>query len=635
MAAHTNVIPRRVAEFLRQYPPFEYLPEEKLLGLSSQVEVRYYDKGSQLFGKGEPPGSHFYVVNQGSIGLHTTAAAGHELLDRCDEGDVLGVRSMLSGKAYLLTALAEEESLLYAIPVAPFRELMAQSPRVVQYFAAGLASGQTVIREEGPDHPAQLQPEALRLDFDKTISGKRAVISCSPEASIQEAASLMAKRQVGSVIVTGEGQKPRGIVTDRDLREVVSQGIAVSSPVRDVMSSPVRTIADQQQLEEVLIIMMERGIHHLVVTQDGSPDTPVVGIITDHDILLSQGEHPAVLLRALQRSGPEEWPGIRRKAESWLRAHLDHQGSTRLATQSISRINDMLISRAVAHVLERLEAPGPGWSCAWLSLGSEGREEQLLLTDQDNALIYSPGPAEGDWKGFFEQVGVQVTQLLIDAGFAPCPADMMASNPDWCLDLAGWKELFSRWMRNPEPLAVMHTSIFFDFRRITGDPALSTALREHVWTELEQERGFINHLANSALQNPPPLSFFRSFLVEKGGAHKDTFDLKARVMMPLADAARVLALDYRVTENSTVARYETLARLDAAHERLFAEAARAYAFLISLRARSGLQAQDSGRYIPIKQLGKIERQVLRGIFQTVEQMQAVLKSRYQLDYFRR
>jgi CBS domain-containing protein len=211
----------------------------------------------------------------------------------------------------------------------------------------------------------------------------------------------------------------------------------------------------------------------------------------------------------------------------------------------------------------------------------------------------------------------------------------MASNPKWNQPLSGWKVDFTRWVREPENIAVMHTNIFFDFRPVFGDTGLASTLKTHIFELVEQNPLFLAFLARNAVQNPPPLSFFRNMVVERSGEHRDAFDIKARAMMPLADAARVLVYDFGIEiYGSTAERWQAIADANENLARLAGEAAMAYEILMRVRAMEGLSRGTSGRYVHIKELNKLERQTLRNTFSVVKDVQLMLTSRYRLDYLR-
>jgi CBS domain-containing protein len=271
-----------------------------------------------------------------------------------------------------------------------------------------------------------------------------------------------------------------------------------------------------------------------------------------------------------------------------------------------------------------------------MALGSEGREEQLLRTDQDNAIMYAnPGDDEGVAERFFLDLGERVVDVLVEAGFERCPGEVMASNPKWNQSVDDWKRCFTEWIREPENVAVMHSNIFFDFRPVYGEQGLAAELKNHIFEHVDANRLFLGFMARNAVLNPPPLSFFRNVVVERSGEHRDTFDIKARAMTPLADAARILVYDYKINiYGSTAERWQAIADTNENLARLAGEAAMAYEILMRIRAIEGLTRGTSGRYVHIKELNKLERQTLRNTFSVVKDVQLMLTSRYRTDFLR-
>ncbi len=405
------------------------------------------------------------------------------------------------------------------------------------------------------------------------------------------------------------------------------------------MSSPVLTVDEQTTLSSMIATVMKKHLHHFAVTEDGTPHTPVVGIVSEHDILKTQGSHPTVILTEISRAKTRERLRVLRdQAEELLRQYLQDEVGMGFLSNMISEINDTLIRRAIRLSLLELAGRGmePPVPFCWLALGSEGREEQLLRTDQDNAILYAdPGEDDGAAERFFLELGELVVDILVEAGFKRCPGDVMASNPKWNQPLAEWKRCFSQWIREPENVAVMHTNIFFDFRPVYGEQSLAAELKGHIFERIKVDRAFLSFFALNATGNPPPLSFFRNMIVERSGEHRDAFDIKARAMMPLADAARVLVYDLGIDiYGSTAERWQRIGETHEHLARLASEAGMAYEILMRIRALEGLNRGTSGRYVHIKELNKLERQTLRNTFSVVKDVQLMLTSRYRTEFLR-
>ncbi|MBA4304390.1 MAG: nucleotidyltransferase [Sphingobacteriaceae bacterium] len=632
----------RIARFLADYPPFDRLNDAQRRELAAVAKVRYAPVGTVLFKQNEAPGAHFYMVAQGSVRLSAGEGTAEVLIDLCDMGDVFGVRPMLVNDPYMATAEVVEESVLYAFPWATFAPWLHDVPGLALFFAAGFASGLPVVRnqlEHGlqwkQNGPAPIQTDESRLSLPVL---HRPTPSCAPQTPVMLAATIMRDARADHLLVVNEAQQPLGILTDTDLRNKVATGqFSIEAPVSQLMSQPVFCVKAGLGLGELQLDMLERNLHHLVVTTDGTPQGKLEGVITDHDLLAAEGSSAGALHQAIRlASSTEQLVAIRERLNQLVRSGLQRGLNTIWLGSLTARLQDMLVRRLSELLANQLRSDGqpmPQMPFVWLQLGSGGRKEQLLPSDQDHALLFEdPDPR------FLESVRAafllyarRMQQGLEAMGFVACPAQMMASNPQWCLSLSEWKAQFSRWLAEPDPRAVMMTTIFFDFRPVVGESALAEQLRSHIAAELPRAGLYLSALAKNACENPPPLGFFRQFMVEKDGEHRPHFDLKARAMMPLADAARVLWLQHGLpAAYSTPERFEAMARLEPAQDQLYHEAARSYEVLLRYRAL----AAASGQPLDPAQLSKIDRQLLRSSFQPIHDLQEVLQVRFQTSWLR-
>lgn len=644
-----NVIVHRVAEFLKRFPPFSFLSKEVLEKVAASVEIRYLEKGETFFRQGQAAEPHFYILKEGAIALTESTQNGEEIRDQCDEGDVFGVLALLGKRPYVLSAKVEENSLVYAIPVAVFEEILEQNSRVALYFAAGFASGQVVVRQDLSDSQkargafkSESRDHSLMIFSDQSeIKFSEKVLTCSPEQTVQQAAAMMAEKHVSSIVVCREDLLPLGIITDKDLRKkVVARGIPLDTVTAQVMSTPVLTRRRDASFSDLYLTMIKNRLHHLILTEDGTSQSAVSGIISDHDVLLSMGNSPAVLIHGLMNTlDVKEMKLIRDQAEQMLRYYLENELTMDFVASVMTEVNDIIIKQAMRIAENSLADEDESLRkipFCFLSLGSEGREEQLLRTDQDNALVYEDVP-EGlkeEAQTYFLKLGTAMVEVLLASGFASCPGDIMASNPKWVQPMSKWKSYFSEWIIRPTEEAILSATIFFDFRPIAGTLSLSEELSLHIYEEIQNKKIFLNFLAKNALMNPPPLGFFKGFVVEKSGEHENEFDIKSRAMMPLADLARLLVLSHGVIGvNNTFKRFDRLAELEPNYEALFKQAAKAYEILMRTRALEGLQNQSSGRFIQPESLGKLERQLLKNTFSPILELQNIVKVRFQLDHF--
>ncbi|MBN1278844.1 MAG: CBS domain-containing protein [Chlorobiaceae bacterium] len=646
----SNTIVERVAADLSNYPPFDVLEPAAVQDIASSIAIHYHEEGEMIFRKGDTLREAAFMVMKGAVRLFDSIDGQEVLVDLCDEGDIFGVRAIFGGSIYMLSAQVAEESLIYEMPAEKVRALIAASNAVSMFFAGEFAKSMQVMERSLTNafdqHKLRYSEQSCRSFLEhETLEVKpvTSVITCAPDISILDAAKIMSDCNIGSILVVSRNNHPLGIITDTDLRKkVVAQPGAVNErPVRDIMSSPIYTITGNKTVADMVMLMVKTKLRHFCVTEDGTPDSALVGIISEHDIITSEGNNPAVIMKEIMASEQVGQLKVERdKAENLLRIYIRQDVAVHFISNIITEINDAVIVKAIRFSIAALELEGmrmPGIPFCWLSLGSEGRKEQLLRTDQDNALLYADPPSgrEKETHAYFVALGRKVTGMLEQSGFVLCPAEVMASNDEWCQPISVWIGYFSRWILTPEPKALMNATIFFDFRPVYGDTTLAAELKKGIFEEMSRGRGFLEFFAKNALQNPPPLGFFRNFLVEKSRDHANEFDIKSRAMMPLSDAARLLIYEQKIPDYlSTVERFQKLADLLPAEKDLCLEAAAAYEFLMRLRVVNGLEQGGSGRYIKPESLNKIDRQMLRNVFSTIGQVQKTLNMRFQLDYIR-
>ncbi|MGB6269127.1 MAG: DUF294 nucleotidyltransferase-like domain-containing protein, partial [Olleya sp.] len=458
-------------------------------------------------------------------------------------------------------------------------------------------------------------------------------IVCNAGISIKEASQIMSQNKVGSIVIT-QDQLPIGIITDKDLRHKIATGKhAITEQVEAIMSSPVITFPENITVAEAQIAMLRNEISHLCITTDGTPNTALIGILSEHDIIVIHGNNPSVLIKEIKRvTSAESLKDIREKAQSLLKGYLKQNIPISFVSKIISAINDAITKRIIDMTITEFNQVPPV-SFAWLAIGSQGRKEQLLLTDQDNALVYEDINEEGKTKAYFLKLAKAVNDKLAIVGFELCPADMMASNPKWCLSVSDWKAQFKNWITHPDEDKMMLCNIFFDYDLVYGNPDLVSEMSDSIFDAIDSYEIFLSFMGRNALKNPAPLSFFRNFLVEDSGEHKDQFDIKARAIMPLVDAARLLVLSHNIKDfNSTIARFQKLAEIEPQNKDLYDSCIYAFRILLRFRTKQGLKRNDSGRFIDVNSLSKAKRLKLKGCFKPIKDIQEVLKIRFKLNH---
>ncbi|APG59358.1 DUF294 nucleotidyltransferase-like domain-containing protein [Christiangramia salexigens] len=638
----TNTIAARISDFLSNFPPFSLLEKDQLIKIASVVRVNYYEQGKAIFTKNEKAHDFFYIVHKGAVDLQkVTENQEPETIDKCDEGDVFGLRPLFAGENYQINAVTDEESVVYAIPINEFKPLAISNEQVGNFLMESFASN--TRNPYSIDHRGKLISEEEGIGFKKEalfdlhpIPIVKKIVTVSPETSIKKAATLMSKKRVGSVIVVVD-KKPVGIVTDVNFREeVVTGNISIDDFISDIMISPVICHSKKITIAQAQLMMMKHNINHICITKDGTPNTKVKGIVSEHDIMVSQGNNPSVLMKAINRANStSKLNRIRSKIMLLLEGYLKSNIPLTHISKIIFELNDATIKRTIQRCLLKMDTPPPV-QFAWMSLGSQGRKEQLLHTDQDNALVFEDVPEEKleETRAYFLKLATKVTKRLNIIGYDFCPADMMARNPQYCLSTSEWKDQFSKWVTASGNDEILLCQIFFDFDIAFGDSRLTNAISDHIFDILKGNKVFLSKLAAQALRNPSPLGFFRQFLVEQDGENKDFFDIKKRGIMPLTDAGRLLILEHRVKNiSNTAERFEKLAQLEPNNKEIYDACAYSSKALIKFRTKQGLLNKDSGRFINLEYLSKEDKIKLKRCFKTIKEIQELIKLRFETTYY--
>lgn len=634
-----NTISERVADFLKNFPPFNELKRKELHALSEQIHIVYRERGSTIFAEGEAPHDHFYLVHKGAVSL--TKNPKNEIVDICDEGDVFGLRPLMAKEKYKLDAKAHEESILYAVPISIFKPYAKQNKEVGNFLIESFASN--TRNPYSGSHRGKLYGEQENLeDSDPStklldlqpVKYSKNLVSCSPGMTAKMIAETMTKKKVGAILVL-QDELPVGIVTDKDLRnKIVTGAYSIDTPASKIMTAPVITYPKKLTITQAQMAMMKSDISHLCLTKDGTPNTKAIGILSKHDVMVALGNNPAVLIKAIKRTTKyKQIKPIRNNIMDLLRGYLEQNIPMTLTSKIISELNDACIKQCIKISLGKMEK-APPVKFAWFAIGSQGRSEQLLHTDQDNALVFEDVPESKlpETTTYFLELSRLVNKGLFTIGYDYCPAEMMASNPKWCLSLSEWKNKISHWIINPGADEVLLSSIFFDYNLTYGSKALVEEISTHIFETVGKYPVFYLHLASGALQNPSPTGFFRQFLVEQDGAHKDFFDIKRRALMPLTDAARVLILSHAIEGiNNTAERFEKLAELEPNNTDFYLSCSYATKALLKFRTKQGLLHNDSGRFIALDKLTKEEKMKLKRTFKTIKELQEVIAVRFKVS----
>src|SRR5688572_10631110 len=483
---------------LRAHPPFDEMEPGALEFLARHLELAYYARGALIVGPQSGTVERLYIVKQGAV--RGSGGAADVLLGR---GECFPLGALAGDRATVYTYKAEADTFCWELTAPRYRELLERSARFREfsekYLVQLLGRSQRALRA----HAAESSLDGAGMLAPLKSVARRQPVTCSQDATLGEAIRRMHTERVGSIVVVDARNAPVGIFTTIDLLETAATRVSPEAKIAQHMTARPFCLEEEATLADAALAMARHGFRHVVVTRDGS----VTGVVSERDLFALQR---LGLRRTVERiRGASELAQLAEAARDIRRLarHLLAQGvDAGPLTEMVSALNDTLTRRVIE--LAQAQRPLSGAWC-WLALGSEGRMEQTLVTDQDNALIVDGG------KEPFLAFADQVNRDLEACGFPLCKGDIMARNPRWCLAPQEWRAVFDDWIRNNDPQALLNASIFFDFRPLAGEARLAGALRTAVLEQTQGNRAFCRALAEAALQTRPPLGLLADFTAEE------------------------------------------------------------------------------------------------------------------------
>ena len=636
-----NTIAENIADFLKEHSPFNHLTFEELTKIATSIRVVNHQKNKVLFQVNDILHDSFYVVASGVINLSVIADAEEILLNKCNPGDILGLRPFFAKNNYMMTAKAREESIVYAIPIAVFRPFVANNSEVLNFLLESFS-----VHTRNPKDKENLIGKLIsdnvfyadqqsEMQYFQSLSYNTTPLKTTLTAIAKDVAQLMTESLINNIVVC-DNNFPLGIITDTDMRSKIATGrYPITVSVDKIMSSPVITVVENVSLAEAQLLMLKHNVTHLCVTQDGTDKSALKGIISEHDLIVAQANNPGVLIKEVKRcQSPKEIKQIRDRLTDLIQTSISKNIPLSHVFNIASEINLAIIKRSVE--LSILELGSPPARFAWLSIGSQGRKEQLLLTDQDSILIFEDVATDKyrEVKDYFLKLGKKTTAILEKIGYELCPNGHMGSNALWCKSLTDWIKQYDSWMNTPGENSNDLSSIFFDYEITFGERKIEDAIGDVVFKNAKNNTLFFDFLGNDTLRKNSPLTFFKKFHLEEEGPNKDKFDIKTRALMPLIDGARLFALNFEIRGiNNTFQRFKQLSIIDAKHAEIYLNCAEAFLTLSKFRTIEGLKNDNSGQFINLEELSKIDREKLKNALIPMRELEELIKSKFQLTQF--
>ncbi|OGS81722.1 MAG: prohead protease [Gallionellales bacterium GWA2_59_43] len=623
--------------FITRHAPFDRMELAHVMWMMERMHFGYYAEGEVIVSPEQGAADRFLVIKQGTVhGEQNVAkAADADTWLELMEGECFPLGALLANRPVASVYRAGSDIFCYELSAADFHILLVMSAPFRDFCTRRIANLLEHSKQVIQAQYSQVSSEQQSLASPMSAIIRRKPVTCSPETTVRQVLATMSEQRIGSMVAVDAEGRPLGIMTLHDvLDRIAIPQIDLDQPVIGIMSNKLSSLPPQALAHDAALTMAKHGFRHVLVVENEK----LVGLVSEKDLFALQRVGLRQIGSAIRNADSVEAlkqgaADIRRMAHNMMAQGV----APEQLTQFISTFNDLLTARSVELEFEAAGLTGTPLheGVCWMALGSEGRFEQTLNTDQDNAIIFAvpEGMTAEQVREKLLPVARRINEALAQCGFPLCRGEIMASNPKWCLSLEEWKRTFGDWIGVGTPESLLNASIFFDFRALYGAEKLAEDLRGWLARVASDNSRFLHLMAENALHNRPPLGVVRDFVV--GKEHK--LDLKVNGITPFVDAARIFSLAAGDTHTNTIQRLRSSAAKMKLHESEIAAWIDALLFIQVLRMRhhdemsaQGLGDEALDNKIDPEQLNELDRRILKEAFRQARKLQARLELEYHL-----
>lgn len=620
------MLKEEIITFLKNVIPFNQLSDKALGKMAADIAMDYYPRGVEILRQDGPPSEFLGIIKKGGVKVFQTLDNNEEVvLDLRGEGEHFGILSILSGDRSRNNVVAIEDTICYNVPGKTVLALLQENPEVNQYFLKSFFINllDKTYEETRKAYTGGTTGEQLLFSTAVKDIVRAEPRTVAPDITIQQAAADMATQRIGSLVVVDSSGQPLGMVTDRDFREkVVAVARDVATPVREIMSTPLITIDAEDNCFDALMKMIRHRIHHILILENNR----LLGLLTNHDFMLFQGSSPTVLVKeighvktieALQDTAPKFYKAV----SSLLRHGAKPHNITGVITELLEKI-----CNTVVDIFENDNGPPPV-PYSLFFFGAGGRHELTMSFGVEMGIIIQDAASPDEEKAagaYFSHLAETLRNAMQNCRINGAGQCLQTAN---IRAASTWREGFKKWGTRA---GTGLDAGFFDMRAVRGEAARVISLRQYLMERTAKSRGLMEAVAAETLHVRPPLGFFKDFVVEKGGGHKNELDLYRRGILPLVGCARIFGLAKGVARSSTLGR---LKELSSRHGFKVAEdMGQAFGYLNAQLIRSQLRQAEEGmvpnNFINPYSLTNFERKTLKESFQLTARLYGEIEGDY-------
>ena len=516
-------------DFLAKQPPFNSLSTTEIERISSEIEVEYFARDTVIVSAGSVPLDHLYIVRTGAVEVLDKG----NVVDQLGSGDAFGHISVLTGLPPQYSVRASEDTLCYRLPDP--RKLV-EDPTALEFSHFG-----TLITRH------RLTASVLMSDAQSNVTRyMRNILWVSANESIRDTAKKMNDSEQSFALV--ESKDGAGLVTDRDFRSKVGRGeFSIDSPVGLMMSHPLITVSKTATLASAFLLMVERGVHHLVVVDEFEKP---LGVVRAMDLSSVQLRNPLLIRAAIESAQSIDELS---SASLLLKPSLVELHDNGIPSLHIAGLMSAIVGAILTRLLTLSSSPNEPVPYSWLILGSIARGEPLPASDVDTAIVWADQKGDPDPSEQIRNNAKHILGLMEKCGLQRCPNGANADNGLFSRSRSAWIEVSSGWLTDPTRVgALLLSSIVADNQPIT-QPTLGRTIMENI-RETTRSREYLADALRFAVAKRPPVGFVREFVVEHSGENRGGLNLKEGGLTPIASLARWLAIAQGDVRGGTIER---------------------------------------------------------------------------------
>ncbi len=594
--------------FISGIPPFDRLRKHELEAVADAMDIAYFKKGELLIRHATSPNA-LYIIIKGIV----QESYDDEMVSVYVSQDSFDAISLLENNSKN-DFTVQEELICYLLPKDTFLTLIQNNRHFEEFYYQDLSKRlNNLIEQRNNKELASFMVAKIKQVYIHPP------IFVEATTSVYDAVQTMTHRKTNFVLIKGDNDI--GIVTDKDLRDMVLQRYSIDDAVGNIATYNLIGLCTNDLLLHALLVMLRNSIKHLLIRKDNQ----IIGVLEQIDLLSYLSNHTRLVAVQIDKAqNKEQLKVASQNMTNMIRAFQANGMKIKYMMQLINELNQQVFKKLYAFIAP----PALLENSCLIVMGSEGRGEQILKTDQDNAIILRDGFI---YEGL-EKITQELAETLIDFGYPPCPGKIMLNNPRWCQPLKGFKAQIFQWVVEfQEPL--LELAIFCDAKAVAGDATLLEDAKRYLYERLQDNQAFFSHFAKPTLSFETPLSLFATFVVDK--SHENQLELKKGGIFPIVQGIRSLALEHKITQTNTIERIKALTEKGIFDKTFATDLIEALGFMISLRLQFELEKvkyeEPYDNYIKPSQLNKLERDLLKDSFKIVNDFKKIVIYHFKLD----